>query len=450
MSGELGVIVLAAGKGTRMKSALPKVLHPVCGKPMLLHILDAARELAPARLAVVIGHEAGQVLAAMQGEEDLTFVVQSELLGTADAVRRCREAMTGCRRVMVLNADSPMVTGELLRALEVSLEDAPMSFVTCQVPDAAALGRVGRDAGGAVTGIVEAAEWTGAPGSGEINAGLYVFDGAWLWAHIEGITKSPAGEYYLTDLPGVASAEGRPARTCAAAAEEVLFVDDRVRLAEAERLMRERILRRHMLAGVTIADPATTYIDASVRLAQDVTVLPNCYLYGQTDVFAGAVIGPGTTLRNAVIGVDSRIQASVVEESRVGSRVRMGPFAHLRQNAVIGDDCEIGNYAEVKNANLGNNVKMHHFSCVLDADVGDRTNIAAGIITCNFDGVKKNRTTIGSDVFIGSDTMLVAPVTLGDGSRTGAGSVVTKDIPAGASAYGVPARIVSQPESGAE
>jgi bifunctional UDP-N-acetylglucosamine pyrophosphorylase/glucosamine-1-phosphate N-acetyltransferase len=442
-------VLLAAGEGKRMRSALPKVLHTVCGTPMLIHILDAARELEPERLVVVIGHEAAQVRTAVTND-DVAFVAQTELLGTGDAVRRCRDALAGCERVMVLNGDSPLLTSALLETLDASLRDAPLSFVSCEVADAAALGRVGRDEDGRVTGIVEAADWhgTGEERAAEINAGLYVFDGAWLWDRIDDIPVSKKGEYYLTHLPEVAYREGRPANTCRGDAGEILFVDDRVRLAEAERLMRARILERHMLAGVTITDPATTYIDARVRLAQDVTVLPNCHLQGNTEVETGAVVGPGTTLRNARIGRDTLVQASVVEDSRVGDRVRMGPFAHLRANAVIGDDCEIGNYAEVKNSTIGNNVKMHHFSFVGDADVGDRTNIAAGIITCNFDGVRKNRTTIGSDVFVGSDTMLIAPVSLGDGAKTGAGSVVNRDIPPGAIAYGVPARVVRQAGSG--
>jgi bifunctional UDP-N-acetylglucosamine pyrophosphorylase/glucosamine-1-phosphate N-acetyltransferase len=440
LSTNLGVIVLAAGQGTRMKSALPKVLHPVCGKPMAAHVLAAARALGPTRIAVVVGYGRHLVEDALRAP-DVTFVEQTELLGTADAVRRCREAMAGCDPVMVLNGDSPLVTGDLLARLSAARGTAPMALTTCPVPDDGSFGRIVRDAKGAVEGIVEGSR-ANEGGTAERNAGQYVFDAAWLWAHINAIAVSDKGEYYLTHLPAMAHAEGRPAVTCEAPNDEVMGFDDRVGLAEAERLMRQRILRAHMLAGVTIADPATTYIDADTRLAGDVTVLPNCYLYGATTVATGSVIGPGTTLRSARIGEATHVQASVIEDSSIGARVEVGPFAHVRGGATIGDECVLGNYAEVKNSVLGRGVKMHHFSYIGDADVGEYANIAAGIITCNYDGVSKHRTTIGARAFVGSDTMLVAPVTIGEGASTGAGSVVTKDVPPGGRVAGVPARAI--------
>jgi bifunctional UDP-N-acetylglucosamine pyrophosphorylase/glucosamine-1-phosphate N-acetyltransferase len=227
----------------------------------------------------------------------------------------------------------------------------------------------------------------------------------------------------------------------------IVGVDDRVKLAEAERIMRARIIERHQLAGVTISDPATTYIDAGVQLAQDVTVLPNCYLQGATRVGTKSTVGPGTTLRNATVGEATTVRNSVIEESEIGSRCNVGPYSHVRGNAVIGDDCELGNYAEVKNSRIGPRVKMHHFSYMGDAEVGEDTNIAAGAITCNWDGVNKNPTTIGARVFIGCDTMLVAPVVVGDGALTGAGSVVTRDVPPGGRVAGVPARPIPQKQS---
>jgi bifunctional UDP-N-acetylglucosamine pyrophosphorylase/glucosamine-1-phosphate N-acetyltransferase len=440
VSGSLGIVILAAGQGTRMKSALPKVLHPVCGKPMAAHVVAAARTLEPARIAVVVGHGSEQVRATLAGD-DITFVEQTELMGTADAVARCVEAMAGCERVVVLNGDCPLITPALLESLVAAAAHASSpAFVTCQVADAGKLGRVTRDSTGAVSGITEAADWKGPDGPAEINAGQYVFDGPWLWENLPRVPRSAKGEYYLTHLLELAHAQGRPGVAVAGNADEVLGCDDRVRLADAERLMRLRILERHMFNGVTISDPATTYIDSDVLLEPDCTILPNCYLFGQTRVATNTVIGPGTTLRNSSVATGTRVQASVIEESQIGERCNVGPFAHLRQGALIGNDCELGNYAEVKNSNIGNGVKMHHFSFVGDADVGNGTNIAAGIITCNYDGVNKNRTTIGERVFIGSDTMLVAPVTLGDGAMTAAGSVVTKDVPPGGRVAGVPAR----------
>lgn len=426
-----------------MKSALPKVLHPVCGEPMLAHILKAAREVEPKRIAVVVGYGAEQVQGAVD-EAGVEFVEQPDLLGTADAVRRCEAAMSGCDEVVVLNGDSPLIMAATIRELIAARGDAPLAFVTCYLEDAGRMGRVVRDGEGRVSGIVEAADYAGDEAEAEINAGQYVFEAEWLWKNLPAIEPSANGELYLTVLPERAYEEERPAVTLEADPDEVQGVDDRVRLAEVEWQMRERILAGHMLTGVTIADPVTTYIDAQVSIAADVTILPNCYLYGRTEVATGTVIGPGTTLRSSTVGQGTTVQSSVIEDSSIGERVRVGPFAHVRGGSTIGDDCELGNYSEVKNSVLGRGVKMHHFSYLGDADVGDEANISAGMITCNYDGVNKHRTVIGAGAFIGCDTMLVAPVTVGEGALTGAGTVVTKDLPPGVKAVGAPARIIGQ------
>jgi len=439
VSGNLGVIVLAAGMGTRMKSRLPKVLHPVCGVPMARHVIDAARELDPARIAVVVGHQAETVRAAL-AVPGLTFVDQTELLGTGDAVRRCEAALAGCDEVMVLNGDCPLITSELLAALRDARLIRPLAFVSCFVEEPGRLGRVLRDADGNPVEVVEASDYEGPDGPAEVNAGQYVFDAAWLWRALPGLPVSEKGEYYLTHLVRVAADAGTPAAAVVAEAEEILGVDDRVKLSQAEALMRRRILERHMLAGVTITDPATTYIDAAVSIEQDVTILPNSHLLGLSAVDSGAVIGPGTTLRNARVGEDTRVDASVIEDSSVGAHCSIGPFAHIRGGSVISDNCEIHNYAEVKNSSLGAGVKMHHFSYMGDADVGARANLAAGCITCNFDGERKHRTTIGEGAFIGCDTMLVAPVSVGAGAFTATGAVVTRDVAPGETVAGVPAK----------
>ncbi|GIW13205.1 MAG: bifunctional protein GlmU [Tepidiforma sp.] len=438
MSG-VGVVVLAAGLGTRMRSKLPKVLHPVCGAPMAWHVIAAARALEPATIVVVTGHEAERVEAALS-PEGVTFVRQEVLDGTAGAVRRCREALAGCERVVVLNGDAPLIRGESLRALAAAADGRVLAFATCRVEEPRRLGRVLRGDDGEVRGVVEAADYEGPPGPAEINAGQYVFEAEWLWERLPGVPRSGTGEYYLTSLIGTAAAEGRPAGTVAIAADEALGVDDRVRLAEAERLMRRRVLERHMLAGVTVEDPESTFIDARARLSRDVTVLAGSRVEGASEVAEDAVIGPNTTLRHARIGRGSRVEASVVEDSTVGEGCRVGPFAHIRGGASVGDGCEVGNYAEIKNSRLGRGVKTHHFSYLGDAEVGDGTNIGAGTITCNFDGEAKHRTVIGRGVFVGSDTMLVAPVSLGDGAFTATGSVVTRDVAAGQSVRGVPAK----------
>lgn len=436
----LAVIVLAAGQGTRMKSALPKVIHPVCGKPMAAYIIDAARTLQPERLIVVVGNGAEQVRAAL-GAPDITFVLQAEQLGTGHAVAQCQEAAAGCDEVMVVNGDSPLLTGETLAALRDVRAEGPMAFLSCMLSDPAALGRV-RRRGGAVAAIIEADEYRGDPGAAEINSGQYVFRADWLWKELPRIEKGPKGEYYFTHLAAAAHEAGTPAKTHSIEPEEFFGVDDRVKLAEAEALMRRRILRGHMLAGVTITDPATTYIDADVRLKQDVTVLPGCHLQGATTVATGAMIGPGTVLRNSRVGAGSTVQSSVVEESEIGERVHVGPSSHIRGNSTIGDECHIGNFAEINRSHLGRAVKMHHFGYLGDATVGDRANIAAGVITNNYDGTNKHPTVIGEDAFVGCDTMLVAPVTMGAGSQTGAGTVLKQDLPPGAVAVGVPARII--------
>lgn len=438
MSG-LGVVVLAAGQGTRMKSSLPKVLHRVAGKPMASHVIAAARGLEPKRVVVVVGH-GGELVREALADEGVAFAEQTELLGTADAVRRCEDALAGCSRVLVLNGDEPLITTGTLRRLLEASRGAPMGFVTQVIPDGGALGRIVRDGSGEVTAIVQAADYEGPDGEAEINWGEYVFEAAWLWDELKRVPLSSKGEYYLTKLADFAYEQGKPAVTVAADPMEALGVDDRVKLSRAEGVMRQRILERHMLAGVTIIDPATTYIDADVVLENDCTILPNCCLYGSTRVATNSVIGPGTTLRNSVVGRDSRVESSVVEDSRIGERTTVGPFSHIRGGADVGDDCEVHNYAEIKNSRLARKVKMHHFSYLGDAEVGENTNIGAGTITCNYDGVNKNRTTIGRDVFVGSDSMLIAPVTLGDGSLTAAGSVVTKDVGPGERVAGVPAK----------
>jgi bifunctional UDP-N-acetylglucosamine pyrophosphorylase / glucosamine-1-phosphate N-acetyltransferase len=437
MSRNLGVIVLAAGRGSRMKSALPKVLHAVSGKPIVEHVLDAVRALDPSKTAIVVGHEGDAVRAAIEAP-DLIFVRQTELLGTADAVRRCRDAMQGCGEVIVVNGDQPLTTLRMLKSLQG--QDAPVTILTCGLTDTGRLGRVVRDDEGAVVRVVEAADFDGPPGPGEINAGTYSFDADWLWKHIETVPKSASGEYYLTHLPEMAAAQGHHAATVPCEPDEFLGVDDRRSLAEAERRMRQRVLYAAMACGVTIQDPSTTYIDSTVELSPDVTILSSTNLTGATKVSVGTTIGPNSTLANAVVGASTLIRQSVVENSTIGDRVKIGPFSHVRGGAVIGDDCELGNYAEVKNSVLGDRVKMHHFSYFGDAEVGEDTNIAAGIITCNFDGVDKHRTIIGKRVLLGSDTMLVAPLTVGDDALTAAGSVVVNDVLPGERVAGVPAR----------
>ncbi len=441
-------IVLAAGLGKRMHSKKPKALHEIAGRPMLFHVLQTARDALEstcrdAPFIVVLGHGAEQVQAVLG--DDVQCVRQAEQLGTGHAVAQAQEAAKDAAHVLVLNADIPLVTTGTIAALITAHRDAEadLTFLTAIVDEPRGQGRLQRDDAGHPVAIVEEADADAATMTGnEVNVGVYCFYGGWLWPHLSRIERSAAGEYYLTDLIGMAAAEGAKVVAVAAADPiEALGINDRAQLAQAEAVVRERIRRRHMLAGVTIVDPATTYIDADVTIGADTTLHPNTSLLGKTAVGEDCVVGPDSRLVDSAIGPGCRVVSSVVEQSTLEDGVSVGPFSHLRGGAHIGSGVHIGNFAEVKNSRLGRGVKMGHFSYIGDADVGENANIGAGTITCNFDGANKHRTVIGDGAFIGSDTMLVAPVTVGERARTGAGSVVNHDVPPDTLAVGVPARI---------
>jgi bifunctional UDP-N-acetylglucosamine pyrophosphorylase/glucosamine-1-phosphate N-acetyltransferase len=438
------VIVLAAGQGKRMRSSLPKVLHPLAGRPMVRHVVEAAREAGFERCHVVVAPDSAEAVQRALGDSP-AYVTQPEPLGTGDAVQRARDAAGDCEQVLVLNGDVPLITGETLVRLARAHEEqaADMTFLTAQAQDGEEYGRVQRDATGRVLGVVEAPERGEAvEGPAEINAGQYCFRAAWLWPRLEALPRAANGEYYLTSLVGTAVEEGAAVQAELATLDEVRGINDREQLAQAEALVRVRINRGHLVAGVTLVHPATTYIDAEVTIGRDTVIEPNTRLRGATALGENCRVGPDSDLRDATVGDGCRIVSSTIEEATLEDGVAMGPYSRLRPGAYLSSGVEMGNFAEVKNARLGRDVKMHHFSYIGDAEVGDGTNIGAGTITCNYDGLVKHRTVIGKGVFIGSDTMLVAPITIGDGARTGAGSVVTKDVPPGALAVGAPARIV--------
>ena len=450
-------IVLAAGLGKRMRSRKPKALHPIAGRPMLLHVLAAVRAAfesagRDAHYVAVVGHGAAQVKAIL--DDSLRCVEQAEQLGTGHAVAQAQSVASGSAHVLVINADAPLVSPDTVAALmKCHLDDkADLTFLTAVVDDARGQGRVQRDASGRVTGIVEEADADAATLAGsEVNAGVYCFRGDWLWPCLSRIERSAAGEYYLTDLFAMALREGATVIAVPVSyPAEALGINDRVQLAQAEAIVRERIRRQHMLAGVTIVDPPTTYIDADVTIGIDTTLYPSTYLGGRTAIGEDCVIGPGSQVTDSTLGARCRVDSSVVEQSTLEDGVDVGPFSHLRAGAHICSGAHIGNFAEVKNSRLGRNTKMGHFSYIGDAQVGDDVNIGAGTITCNFDGVRKHRTIIGDGAFIGSDTMLIAPVEVGAGARTGAGSVVNHDVPPNGLAVGVPARIRRRKESKVE
>jgi len=444
-------VVLAAGLGTRMKSSLPKVLHRLCGRPMLAYVLDAWAEAcapeddAAARPVVVYSPAVEAIREAFAERAD--FALQPATRGTGDAVRVALPIVPeDAAEILVLYGDVPLVTGGDLRAvLDARREDdAAIALATVFAAEPGRLGRVVRSEFGTVESIVEVKDATEEElANNEVNAGLYAFDGAWLRRRIEAIPPSATtGELYLTELVRLAREDGRLV-IAVAFEDDGRFdgINDRSQLAAAEWNLRVRRNEQHMRDGVTMRDPSTVYLDWDVTLAADVTLEPNVILRGTTSIGQGTVIGPGSQIVDSSIGANTRVWASVVESSTVEDDVTIGPYSHLRPGSVVGRGAEIGNYAELKNTHLGPGSKQHHVSYLGDAEIGQNVNIGAGTITANYDGTRKARTTIGDGAFIGVDTMIVAPREIGEGARTGAGAVVTKDVPPGKLAVGVPARI---------
>lgn len=411
---------------------------------MLAYALDAARAATGTPPVVVVSPGMAEVRETFG--PDARFAEQAEPRGTADALAAALATLDGdVGELLVLGGDTPFLRPATLQALvaERRARDIPMTLLTSRLPVPEGYGRVLRDGKGRVRAIVE--EKDAAPEEqavDEVNAGVYALDATWTRRRLPDIPPSPSsGELYLTELVRLAVVDGAPPVALAADARETAGINDRVQLAEATRVMRQAILEGHMRAGVTIVDPATTYVDATVSIAPDVTIEPGAVLRGSTSVGEGTLIGTASQVLDSVIGRDCRVWASVLEGAVVEDEAKVGPYAHLRPGAVIGTRARVGNFAEVKQSRLGPGVQQHHFSYVGDAEVGAGANIGAGTVTANFDGQRKNRTIIGEGAFIGSDSMLVAPVEIGAGAMTAAGSVVTHDVPPGKLAVGVPARI---------
>jgi bifunctional UDP-N-acetylglucosamine pyrophosphorylase/glucosamine-1-phosphate N-acetyltransferase len=437
----LRTIILAAGLGTRMKSALPKMMHPLCGRPMVLLALEAAEAVSRERPVLVVGHGAEAVREAAGGRAE--FVVQPDLLGTADAVRRTEGILRGkADYLLVFYGDMPLWRPETLKQLAEAEVRAPgpLALLTGIGKDARLFGRVIRDGEGNVVKVVEDAHLTPEQRAvKEINLGAYCFRADWLWESLPKVKASPKGEYYLTDLVEMASQEGGAAAILVEDEEEWIGINTRAHLAEAEAALRRRTNRRWMEAGVSLQDPATTYISLDATIGQNTTILANTHLEGKTSIGRGCILGPNTIIRRSAVGDRCRVQCSVVEEATLEEDVSVGPFGHLRSGAYLERGVQMGNFGEVKKSRLGTGAKMGHFSYLGDATVGAGANIGAGTVTCNFDGRQKHHTEIGEGAFIGSDTMLVAPVKIGRGAKTGAGSVVTHDVPDETLVVGVPA-----------
>lgn len=446
---KLTAIILAAGHGTRMRSKLPKVLHPLMGKPLLSYAIDAVTGLSDEKPVVVVGHEAGAVKAVIG--EGVTYALQETQLGTGHAVLSAKPYVDSeTELVLVTFGDMPLLSGTTLRSL-VELHQAngsvlTMSSLVGEVPRG--FGRIIRDGAGSVCAIVEEAVATPQQlAIREYNVSAYCFDARWLWQSLTMITPSPRGEYYLTDLVEIAVGQGHKIQSLILDdPDEGMGVNTRVHLAEASAALRRRINRDWMLAGVTIVDPATTYIEPQVRIGQDTVILPNTHLQGNTLIGADCEIGPNTIIFDSIVGDQCRLFESTIESAVIENHVSMGPFCHLRKGAHLADGVHVGNFGEVKDSYLGQGVKMGHFSYIGNAKIGKNVNIGAGTITCNYDGVNKNLTEIGENTFIGSDTMLVAPIRIGKNAKTGAGSVVTRDVEDNTVVVGVPAHVIKRTE----
>lgn len=442
---KLAIIVLAAGQGTRMKSRLPKVLHRISGRPLVGHVLTTAAALDAAHVEVVVRHERDQVVTALSADyPHVTFVDQDAVPGTGRAVQVAVDALPSGfdGDVLVLSGDCPLADAETLTSFIAAhrAADAAATLMTAVVDDPNGYGRVIRDADGGVDRIVEQKDATADEASvNEINAGMYVFRASTLREYLPTIGVDNAqGEMYLTDVPGLLRRDG--GRVAASVVSDVTVtygVNDRAQLAEVGRLLNARIVRRWQLEGVTIVDPTTTWIDDDAKLAADVTILPNTHIVGATVIESGAVVGPDTSLVDCEVGADAVIRRSEATLAVIGAGATVGPFSYLRAGTTLGAGGKIGAFVETKNALIGDGSKVPHLSYVGDATIGRGVNLGASTITANYDDVNKHRTEIGDEVHTGSHTVLVAPVKLGAGAKTGAGAVVRKDVPAGALAMSV-------------
>ena len=442
-------VILAAGAGTRMRSTLPKPLHPVAGLPMLRHVVHAIRAAGVDHVVVVASPAIQADDRWRSSTSDVSIVVQDQPLGTGHALQAALPAIDGADTLVVTFADHPLLLGSSLEALLTtrSQPGVTCALLTCVLDDGAGYGRIDRDALGRVIGIVERIDDDPSKRSGptEVNSGMMALDAEWARRAIGRVGPSPTtGEYYLTELVTLAvagaSAEPWPVKAVQGSQDELVGINDRVDLARADDLLRARIRDAHMRAGVSMIGAASITIDSGVSIGTDTTILPGSLLLAGSSIGAGCVVGPDAVIERSTIGDGCVVRSSYVVDSVMEAGSDIGPFSHVRAQSRVGERVHVGNFAELKRARVAPDVRIGHVSYVGDATIGARTNIGAGTVTCNYDGVDKHETTIGEDVFVGSDSMLVAPLTLGAGSATGAGSVVTKDVAPGTTVVGVPAR----------
>ncbi len=429
----IATVILAAGKGTRMRSALPKVLHRLAGKPLLVWVIDAAQALQPKKQLVVFGHGGEQVTAAIQ-QDNLNWVEQTPQLGTGDAVKRALPHTGECSHILVLYGDVPLISSTTLQDLCAGADEDSIRLLTTALDEPTGYGRIVRDARGHVVAIVEEKDASAEQRAiREVNTGIMLLPIKHAQRWLNTLTPANAqGEYYLTDVIGMAAAEGIAIAAHSCSAAEVAGINDKMQLAVMERMVQQRAAQRLMQQGVTLADPARIDIRGQLHCGQDVELDVNLVCEGEVVLGDGVVVGPNCVLRNCHIASGTRIEAfSHIDGASIGEQSRIGPYARIRPGTRTAEQAHIGNFVEIKNSQIDSGSKINHLSYVGDSTVGKRVNIGAGTITCNYDGANKHRTVIGDDAFIGSDSQLVAPVEVGAGATIGAGSTITRNTPPG-------------------